>query len=351
MRPSVVFLTAVVVSATSAGCKGCRNDSSDSGYVPSEAPPVPTQSHAPASASTAPPSPDPVHGLWSQRPFQARSALLQLHERFLTITLLDREAKCDSARLADSDRGIQLTIPSGPDNDFFTGRDLPLPLRLHGATGVSTIPAGHVVARLEPFNPERDNHVRGSLEFRFRTAADDDAPTYASSGSFMATLCDNMATKPSMKKLPTDDSPVAGKVGRRNVALRTMLAYVRDDGYGDKILMLKGYERDVPCHTKSSATPYLYGAEAGPGPDGKHFVGAPLPAQWIMQMRTDEYSERSVHAAHGGSWLQIDSVELKPGGLVKGKLAAVNDDDDATYRFSLSGRFEAKVCGRERKAW
>ena len=96
--------------------------------------------------------------------------------------------------------------------------------------------------------------------------------------------------------------------------------------------MFKGYERDVPCHTARSATPYLFGAEVGPGSDGKYFVGASFPTQWVMQMRTDEYSERSVHAAHRFELAAIDVRRCARRGRCRGRLAADNPDEDGAYR-------------------
>ena len=340
-----VSLTALAI----VGCDGCKKRKYVSGQ--SSSADAPSESASAVPPIDKPPEPDPVHGLWSQRPFLARSALIKIHPRWLTVTLIDREAKCDSSRLTENDMGVQFTVPTGPDNDFFADRDMPLELRLHGAGGVSRIPAGHVTARLAKFDPEHAQKVAGSLSFRFRTAADPDAPAYESHGPFVATICNNHATEPSMAKLPVDEMPISGTVAKRNVKLRTMLAYLRDDGHGQQIVMLKGYEREVPCHTTRSATPYLFGAEVGPGTDGKYFVGAPVPTEWIMQMRTDEFSERSVHAAHGSSWLQLESVDARQGGTIRGRLAADNPDENRAYRFSLSGRFEAKVCGKETKAW
>ncbi len=331
------------------GCSLCRKKQSESGQ------PAPLAS----SASSVPefpapvaqePERDPVHGLWSQRPFLARAALVNVHPHWITITLIDREARCDSARLTENDLGVQMTLPSGPDNDFFAGRDVPLELRLHGAGGVSRVPAGHVIAHIEPFQPEHDEVLNGYLKFRFRTAKDPDAPSYASEGAFAARVCNNRATQASVRSVQSDEA-LSGKVAGREVKLRTMLAYTRDDGYGQLILMLKGYEGDVPCHTTRSATPYLFGAELGPGRDGKHVVGVPLPTEWTMQMRMQKFSERSVQAAHGASWVQVDSLDLQEGGLVKGRLVADNADDDPEWKFSLSGPFEAKVCGIERRAW
>lgn len=349
MRREGLFIASIAAAVSLAGCKGCKKDESSSGYVFPTATPPETNAETPHVEKKT--KEDPVHGLWSQRPFLARAALVHLHPTWLTLTLLDREAKCDSARLSDNDMGIQLSVPSGPDNDFFAGRDVPVELRLHGATGVSRIPAGHVIARIEPFDPKTAETVGGALRFRFRTAADDDAPAYESAGPFEATLCNNLDTKPSIGALPTTDTPVHGKVGKREVKMRTFLAYTREDGSGGKIVMLKGYERDVPCHTTRSATPYLFGAEVGPGADGKHFVGSKLPVEWMVQMRTDAYSERTVHAAQGSSWLRLESVSMDQGGTVRGELAATNPDDDPAYRFTLSGRFEAKFCGHERRAW
>jgi hypothetical protein len=331
------------------GCSLCRKKQSESGQ------PAPLTSSASSVADlSAPavrePEEDPVHGLWSQRPFLARSALVNVHPHWITITLIDREARCDSARLTEHDLAVQMTLPSGPDNDFFAGRDLPLELRLHGAGGVSRVPAGHVIARFESFQPEHDEVLKGHLNFRFRTAKDPDAPSYASDGSFVARVCNNRATQASVRSLQSDES-LSGRVAGREVKLRTMLAYTRDDGYGHSILMLKGYEGDVPCHTTRSATPYLFGAEIGPGRDGKHVLSAPLPTDWYMQMRMHKFSERSVQAAHGSSWVQIDSLDLNEGGVIEGRLVADNADDDAEWQFSLSGRFEAKVCGIERRAW
>ena len=275
--------------------------------------------------------------------------------------MFDREANCDNSRLGAKDLAIQLFIPSGPDNNFFAGHDIPVEVRLHGAGGVSSIAPGHTTAHIDPFNPERDQTMHGYLGFRFRTAADPDAPSYSAQGTFTAHICNNRQTVPSINELPTSESPVSGTVADREVKLRTTHAYLRNDGYGGLIVMLKSYEGDVVCHTTRSATPYLFGAEVGVGRDGKYMIGAPLPANWQMQMRAFQFSERSVHAARGAGWVQFDSVDLRgggvvdgdilDGGVVTGRLAVDNSDDEPAWRFLLSGRFEATVCGAERQAW
>lgn len=328
----------------------CKKKESLSGYIPSASTPPVT--------SLATNSPHPVgnddgilHGLWSQRPFLMRAALVSIHPKWMTITILDREARCDSAKLVENDLGIQMTIPSGPNNDFFAGHDIPTEIRLHGAGGVSRIPAGHVVVRVESFDPQHDESVRGYLSFRFRTASDADAPSYASEGSFSARVCNNRPTTASARHAPTQNSSVSGIVAGRPVTLTSMLAYVRDDGYGSPILMIKGFEGDVVCHTTRSATPYLYGAEVAIEPDSKRFLHAPLPADWMVQMRMYQFSERSVQTAHGAGWLQIESADLSDGGVVRGQLVADNPQDELEWSFSLAGQFEAKMCGVERRAW
>lgn len=348
MRSRLLTLV-LLLSSAPWGCSICKREQSVTGQT------EPVEGTSSSAGSTggngvdAPP--DPVHGLWSQRPFLVQSAVVNIHPHWITITLLNREARCDSARLAENDMGVQMEIPSGPDNDFFAGRDMPLELRLHGAGGVSRIPAGHVTARLDPFDPSKSESVKGYLSFRYKTALDPDAPAYNAEGPFTARVCNNLVTKPSIASFPGDKAPVSGSVAKREVQFRTMQAYLRSDGYGGQIVMLKGFELDVPCHTTRSATPYLFGVEIGPGKDGTYFAGKRIPTDWIMQMRMQQFSERSVHAAHGASWVQIDSVETKEGGIVRGRLGADNSEDDPEWRFSLSGRFEATVCGIERKAW
>jgi hypothetical protein len=280
-----------------------------------------------------------------------KSAVASIYPQWVTITLLDREARCDSARLRESDMAIQVTVPSGPASDFFAGRDIPIPLQLNGAGGISSIPAGHASVRLEPFEPSRADVLRGHISFRFRTANDDDAPAYASQGPFEARVCANATAEPSMKELPLDPKPVAGRVGKRKVEMRSMVAYLRNDGDGGTIVMLKGYTLDVPCHTKRSATPYLFGAEIGEGPRGDHYAGTVMPTTWALQMRSETYSERSVYAANGASWLAIDSIDVREGGIIRGRMMAANPSDDAEWQFSHSGQFEAVICGHEATAW
>ena len=348
MKTARLFAVASALFATVLGCSLCKRNESSSGQ--SAAISGSASSTPPPAVSADSPHEDPVHGLWSQRPFSAKSAVASIYPQWITVTLLNREARCDSARLRESDMAVQFTIPSGPTADFYAGHDIPIPLQLNGAGGISAIPAGHVSARLEPFDPQHADVVRGRVGFRFRTANDGDAPTYESQGPFEARVCSNAAAEASMTALPVDEKPVAGRVGKRKVQMRTMLAYLRDDGDGGTIVMLKGYPLNVPCHTKRSATPYLFGAELGKGPRGDHYAGTTMPTTWAVQMRADPYSERSVHAANGGSWLSIDTIDAREGGVVRGRMMAANPDDE-DWQFTLSGQFEAVVCGHEATAW
>lgn len=298
---------------------------------------------------------DPVHGLWSQQPFSARSAVVNVDPKWIMITLLNRTARCDSARLTPNDLAIQLTVPSGPNNDFFTGRNMPIELRLHGAKGVSHIPPGYVTVNLDPFDPTRDHYLQGKLAFRFRTAHDEQAPSYQSDGMFRAIVCNPQRTKASATTPATFSGSLTGNVSGRQVHMPTVHVYQRDNGFGQKILLIKAFEGNVPCHTTRSATPYLFGVELSADPKGQYTLGKPLPAPWHMQMRVRQFSERSVQSANGASWIQLDSImpNAQPNTqkAVTGRLVADNADDDPDWKFFIEGQFEATMCGTEVRAW
>ncbi|MCU0689863.1 MAG: hypothetical protein MUF54_00540 [Polyangiaceae bacterium] len=253
--------------------------------------------------------------------------------------------------MRESDMAIQFTLPSGANSHFYAGNDVPIRLQLSGTAGVSTVPAGHATVHIQPFDTTTSKSIHGQLSFRFRTALDVNAPVYYASGSFDARLCNNGSVEPSVPDLDTTRSPVFGVIAERNVTLASMHAYLRDDGEGNEILMLKGYELDVPCHSTRSATPYLFGAEVGAGIRHDFHKGVEMPVRWSLQMRMGDFSERTVQSDDGAGWLRLDEVALTGRSIVRGRLIATNADEDKRYRFELAGTFEAKVCGRPVRAW
>ena len=315
-----------------------------------------SQPSAPSAHTSAASSndPEPVHGLWAQRPFTTQSALVQVEATWITVTLFNRPASCTTTRLSPTDLAVQFTLPSGPDNAFFPERNIPVELQLHGAGGVSHVPAGHVIVNIKPFHPATDQQLHGYLKFAFRTAHDAQAPTYDSEGVFHATVCNNQPTQPSAASTETAATSIRGSISGRDVTMRTVHVYQRDNGFGGKILMLKAYEGEVPCHTSRSATPYLFGAEIGPDKNNQYTTGKLLPAGWKTQMRVRQFSERSVQTAHGAGWVQLDFVhpQPKPNDIaVRGIMFADNRTDEPDWRFFLSGKFEATFCGTEVQAW
>lgn len=289
--------------------------------------------------------------MWSDRPFVARGAFANAYATWVDITLVDRPASCSTQRLRSTDLAIQLSIPTGPEADFFADQPLAVPLQLSGAGGVSTVPAGHVTAQIERFSPQPGATIRGTLSFHFPTALDAQAPVYESSGAFSATVC---AAAAPVASLPAHDQqqPAAGTVAGKPMRFPTFLAYSRPDGRGGHILSLKAYPELVECH-QAGAPPYLYGPEFGSGSDGRYHAGARMPARWVMQMRTPgEHSERSVHATAGAGLLHIHDVNLSQNGYVRGSMAATTvDETEERWSFQVAGAFEAKMCGTAKTAW
>jgi hypothetical protein len=302
---------------------------------------------APPAASSTPPSPAALSGSWAGRRFEARSALADVFPKWVTITILGREARCDARKLGEADMALQATVPTGPANDFFAGKPIALGLRLSGAGGISSVPAAHTSFRVEPFAAEKGGLVRGEVGFRYRTGLEQGAPSYDATGRFEARICSAQPTVPSMPNLDRAHKPVVGKVAGRSRTFPAFLAFARTGDRGETILSLKGFTREVSCFSDKPNTPYLFGPELGPGPAGDWFAGTPMPADWAMQLNTGEHSERSVHAGDGTGLVEIESVRLGADGVVRGRMiAATVDEDEPKMRFEVAGAFEAKVCQR-----
>ena len=155
-----------------------------------------------------------------------------------------------------------------------------------------------------------------------------------------------------MAEMDRTRTPVQGTVSGRDKKFSTVLAYVRDDVDGKPIVMLRVYAKNVECHGVERATPFLFGVELGAGPQGDYHAGALMPASWVMQLSNGHGGERSVHADNGASVVQIDSVQPRTGGEVRGSLAAMTiDERDPSLAFAVSGAFVAKVCGPQQRAW
>jgi hypothetical protein len=286
-----------------------------------------------------------VTGDWSGRPFQARAALAQVHDKWMTITVLNREADCLQRRLRETDMALQLTVPTGPAGDFFVGQPMAITVKLSGAGGVSSVPASHVTAKLEQLDLQLKGRVRGSISFAWRTGKEADAPAYSAAGAFEALVCETQPTVPSLPMLE-QGAPVSGMVSGQQRAFPSFLAFVQRERDGREVVRLKGYSRkDINCYSDRPNTPYLFGPEFGPGTDGKYFVGGPMPADWIMQMVDNKYSERSVHAGEGAGVLQLHEVRTGRNGVVRGRMMAVTvGEDDEDWRYEVAGTFEAPIC-------
>jgi len=327
-------LFATLVNGCTCNGRGAGGGAPDGS--PQASPKQPDAAHSAASSS--------VSGKWSRERFEARSALAEVHDTWMTVTLLAREAKCGEQRPRATDTALQLIVPTGPDNDLFAGRWIALPIRMHGA-GSADSPASGSWVKLDRVERARSGIVRGRLEMSYRTGLDADAPSYEVSGGFEATVCQAVATKASMPQLDRS-SPVAGKIAGQPRSFPHFLAFVQKTGSSKPVIKLKGYARkQVSCYSEEPNTPYLYGPEIGAGPDGRYFVGAPMPAQWILQVTNEKYGERSVHAGDGAGWLRLDTVELGKNGVVRGEMmAATVAEDDPAWSYELAGKFEATVC-------
>jgi hypothetical protein len=285
-------------------------------------------------------------GTWNGRAFEALGAHAEIHAKWMTITVMSREVGCTDHKLLETDMALQLTIPTGPANDFFAGHYLAVPIKLSGAGGVSAVPTGFSAATLDRVDSKPGGVVRGRVQFSWRTGVEEDAPSYDVKGAFEATICSAEATQASMPNLDRGRKPVTGKVSGRERTFPSFLAFVQKNGADKPLIRLKGYSRkDVSCFSDQPNTPYLFGPEIGAGPDGKYFAGAPMPADWIMQMVDAKFSERSVHAGEWSGMLQIDEVLLGRNGVVRGQMmAATVDEDDDQWSFEIAGSFEAPVC-------
>lgn len=333
---SALALAAIAAFANGCTCngRGAQGGAPDGSLQAGSKPAAAVQSAAPTSVS----------GKWSRERFEARSALAEVHDTWMTVTLLAREARCGEQRPRATDTALQLVVPTGPDNDLYAGRWIPMPIRLHGA-GSADVPASGSWAKLDRVERAKSGIVRGRLEMSYRTGLDADAPAYEVSGSFEATVCQAVATKASMPQLDRS-GPVAGKVAGQPRSFPHFLAFIQKSGSRQPVIKLKGYARkQVSCYSEEPNTPYLYGPEIGAGPDGKYFVGTPMPTQWILQVTNEKYGERSVHAGDGAGWLRLDAVELGKNGVVRGEMmAATVAEDDAAWSYEVGGKFEAAIC-------
>lgn len=335
IRHTTRWVTLSVATALS-GCT-CGGPRGQPTPTASNAPSVAPQPDAPAPASS-------VGGRWNRDSFAFHSALAEVHDTWTSVTLLDREARCGEQRMRDTDRAIQLVVPTGPDNDLYSGRWLALPARLHGA-GVSDAPAYGSFCRFDRVERTKGGVIRGRLEMSYRTGLEASSPEYDARGSFEATVCTATTTKASMPQLDRS-APVAGTVGGQPRAFPTFLAFVHKLPGGRSFFRLKGYARkEVGCYSEGPNTPYLHGPEIGPGPEGRYFAGVAMPARWILQVTNEKFGERSVHAGDGAGWIRVESVELGKGGVVRGEMmAATVGEDDPAWSFEVGGKFEATVC-------
>ncbi len=349
MSARSVAAVALVLAGCGICAKGRQEDrEAGVGHQPSSA----SSSSAAASSADRSDTTPRVRGMLGARPFAARTAVADVYPKWVTITVYDRDLTCAGTALRAGDMAVQFTVPSGPDGDFFVSREVGVPLQVSGAGGVSTIPTGSVSVRIDEVRIGRGSVVRGSLEAQFATAADEAAPRYALAGPFEAMVCSAQPTVASMPKLDRSQGPVQGRVGGKMVTFASVLAYLRDDGWGKPTLLLKAYTRSVDCHSVERATPFLTGVEVGAGPRGDYHAGSLMPAAWVLQMSDGHSGERSVHADDGAGIIQIDSVETRVGGEVRGSLAAMTiEETDPALAFTLSGTFVGKVCGREQRAW
>lgn len=338
---SSLLRSALALTAAAALANGCTcNGRGAKGGAPGG--PSASGAQTPAAAQSAAPS--SVSGKWNRDRFEARSALVDVQETWMTVTLLAREAKCGEQRPRATDTALQLVIPTGPDNDLYAGRWIALPTRMHGA-GSADVPASGSWVKLDRVERAKSGIVRGRLEMSYRTGLDADAPAYEVSGNFEATVCQAVATKASMPQLDRS-APVAGKVAGQPRSFPHFLAFVQKSGNRKPVLKLKGYTRkQVSCYSEEPNTPYLYGPEIGAGPDGKYFVGTPMPAQWVLQFSNEKFGERAVHAGDGAGWIRLDEVELGKNGVVRGEMmAATVAEDDPAWSYELGGKFEAVLC-------
>ncbi|MCL2825260.1 MAG: hypothetical protein FWD57_14815, partial [Polyangiaceae bacterium] len=302
--------------------------------------------------NTNPTNKQTIHGTWSKHTFTAKSAFVSVFPHWMTITVLNRQAQCHDAKPSNHDLAIQLSIPSGPNNDFFHSKDIPTEVRLHGAGGISKIPPSHATIHINPFNPESDTTLSGYIRIQFHDTTTHNTPqttpTYSAEGSLTATVCNNQKTTPSIPNLPTNQ-PSSGTIANQPTKLTSTHAYTRDNGFGRTILVLKAFEDDTPCHSIAPKTPYMFGAEIGPNRHGNYVLGTPLPSNWAMRIKANGPPKRTIQTPIGASWIQLNTVDLRENGTVTGILAVDNSDDDPLWQFSISGEFDAKFCGPEQR--
>jgi hypothetical protein len=296
--------------------------------------------------SAAPEGPTKVAGSWNGRPFRARSAIAELHEKWIDVTLIDREATCLQRKLQETDMALQITVPTGPSNDFFVGHALAIPVKLSGAGGVSAVPPAHASAMLERVDRNDKGVVTGRVQFSWRTGREEDAPAYDVAGTFEAIVCGGKTPEPSMPALDASRKHAAGKVSGHQRTFPSFLAFVQKTTDGRQLFQLKGFTtKNVSCYSEKPNTPYLFGPEIGPGPDGKYFAGGWMPADWIMQMVDNKFSERSVHAGEGSGAIRIQEVNLRKDGYVRGQMMATTvNEDEEEWSFEVAGSFDAQVC-------
>jgi hypothetical protein len=257
-----------------------------------------------------------------------------------TIYLSSSPNSCDDQQ-PDAAYRASVRIPHGPGNKMFSGRDLPVEVWLSAPEGKDHLDKGDLGERygavsLESFEWKKGEHVKGALDFA--KVDDETKQVFKGMGTFDAVVCNDFQAP----KHPAPDAvrpgPLAGSVHDQPFNVGSILAVIEnDEASGLQYLeRLEVYpQAGITCATRLDTLQKTKGQvffSQSAVTSRRQILGTPVPA--ILSMDATSFD--------GSVWMQIDHADLKAGGKLTGKIAALVKE--ANHQADLSGSFEATVC-------
>jgi hypothetical protein len=327
----------------------CKGDSASSTKV-DPAPPT----KAPAAtkiAADAPPA-SGSSGTFDGKPVSYVSATagriqIQGTDYSILVSLYTQKLDCDtssSAGLAAKET-LRIDFNEGPDRSFYVGQPFAPRLRI-GEESFYERPAASATVKLEPFEPKTGARIKGTLVVDAKV----DGKALKVDTRFDAQLCQDFPTRKPLLPATVPDAPVTGHLGNEKFTAASAVAELAHDPALDIDAITELWLLPTPPRSCAEFWETRWKAAAL---HFDHFGGANARQMWpgVAQPADPKFTVPKGDGlkswdGYGVAWVKFETIDLKPGGTVKGSLAVASRADVNFPAASFAGAFTATVCKR-----
>lgn len=313
--------------APSGGKSGTTSATKPSGSTKASSAPVVSGSAPTASASAA--ADGSISGTFASAP-------TKLYPRVNWNNVEFRTKKLACGEKSDKVDGFYFEMNWGPAGKYYAGKEMPGDGWVVAGDLHDPYPEFAVVANVQPFEQLKEGEkLKGTVSFDWKKGD----KVFKVEGPFEAPICTTVPHDGPFWPETTAEKPAAGgKKGKVTIAKSTALVRVEHDKDNDVdyVRSIEFFGTEATCDKSDSKKGAVLFVAFGGANSRKPILGTPI--QSSVTFIDDKGSDTGA-----SGWIQLDTVDLKKGGSVTGKV--FHEQKDPKKESNFSGTFTATVCG------